>query len=194
MKTFLITEDEKNRILNMHKRSSANHYLMEQPSTPDEYKDLIGKTVKFTFNRMDKVMSTASPNDVWYKEELLKELDTDDKEIYNDIIKKPIIGRIKEVKGLDLGGDTYVLITLNNLNTELGFGTFGLKNDEVTYFCGKGVFDMDIDVRQGTFFKDKIVRSFYSCETLSNFLEKKLPCGNFDFSMKGTDTLPGTLS
>ena len=32
MKSNLITEEEKNRILNMHKKRSANHYLVEQGS------------------------------------------------------------------------------------------------------------------------------------------------------------------
>ena len=32
MKKFIITEEEKSRILNMHKSISANHYLMEQGS------------------------------------------------------------------------------------------------------------------------------------------------------------------
>ena len=30
MKSFIITESEKNRILNMHKSATSKHYLMEQ--------------------------------------------------------------------------------------------------------------------------------------------------------------------
>ena len=89
MKTFLITEDEKNRILNMHKTRTANHYLNEQSSSGtrppiNEYKELIGKSVIFSFNRMNKVTSKASPGDVWTNEELLKTLDFDDKEVFKE--------------------------------------------------------------------------------------------------------------
>ena len=198
MKTFLITEDEKKRILNMHKTRTANHYLNEQSSSGtrppiNEYKELIGKSVIFSFNRMNKVTSKVSPGDVWTNEELLKTLDFDDKEVFQDIIKKPIRGRIKEVRGLSMTGGAYVIISLDNLNNELGFGIGGTQN-EVSYTCGKGLFDVDLDIRQGVFFADKMVNAYYSCESLSNFLEKKLPCGNFDFSMNDNDSLPGTLS
>ena len=44
MKSNLITEEEKNRILNMHKKRSANHYLVEQSilSMPETGQDVIG--------------------------------------------------------------------------------------------------------------------------------------------------------
>ena len=44
MKSNLITEEEKNRILNMHKKRSANHYLVEQGilSMPETGQDVIG--------------------------------------------------------------------------------------------------------------------------------------------------------
>ena len=198
MKTFLITEDEKNRILNMHKTRTANHYLNEQTGsgsrpTINEYKELIGKSVIFSFNKMNKVTSKVSPGDVWTNQELLNTLDVDDKEVYTDIIRQPIRGRIKEVRGLNLTGGAYVIISLDNINMELGFSMGGTEN-EVSYTCGKRLFDVDLDIRQGTFFADKTVNAYYSCESLSDILEKKLPCGNFDFSMKDNDTLPNTLS
>ena len=42
-------------------------------------------------------------------------------------------------------------------------------------------------------FKKKDLGHFYII-LLYNILEKKLPCGNFDFSMNDNDSLPGTLS
>jgi hypothetical protein len=41
MKNLIITEQERKRILGMHKSATSNHYLMEQD---DEYDDLISKT------------------------------------------------------------------------------------------------------------------------------------------------------
>ena len=52
MKSNLITEEEKNRILNMHKKRSANHYLVEQsgnnptpkkPSLPEPFIHILDK-------------------------------------------------------------------------------------------------------------------------------------------------------
>ena len=34
MKKFIITEDERSRILGMHKKSTSRHYLNEQPTEP----------------------------------------------------------------------------------------------------------------------------------------------------------------
>jgi hypothetical protein len=200
MKTFLITEDEKKRILNMHKTRTANHYLSEQLMSgdpiPNEYKDLIGKTVIFKYKNTIEITSKSSPGDVWH-EDAIKELGTEDKRVYDDVINSPIRGKIIAVMGAS-SNDAMVRLTVKNISTELGFSFYN-NEDNIIYRCGTNTFETDIEISQaasvnGPFFEDKIVNVGYTCPSLSQYLEKKLPCGNFDFSMKDTDTLPGTLS
>ena len=200
MKSNLITEEEKNRILNMHKKRSANHYLVEQLSsgdpTPDEYKDLIGKSAIFEFKKIIKVQTKGVSGDEWY-EVPTNELGPDDKLVYDDVINNIIRGTISNVIGVNQGNLAFVRLVLTNISTKLGFGILDDK-DEVRYQCGRNFFKVDIDLSQskkGDFFKDKVVSVGFTCPLLSDYLEKRLPCkGGFDFSMNDTDILPDTLS
>lgn len=201
MKTFLITEDEKNRILNMHKTRTANHYLNEQlmsgDPVPNEYKDLIGKTVIFKYKNTIEITSKSSPGDTWY-EDTIRELGDEDKKVYDNVINSPIRCKIIGVMGANFGNNAIVRLTVKDISPELGF-SFISNEDNVTYTCGTNTFDADIEISQaasvnGPFFEDKIVNVGYTCPSLSQYLEKKLPCGNFDFSIKDNDSLPGTLS
>ena len=201
MKTFLITEDEKNRILNMHKTRTANHYLNEQlmsgDPVPNEYKDLIGKTVIFKYKNTIEITSKSSPSDVWY-DDTIRELGPEDKGVYDDVINSPIRGKIIAAIGSTSDNFAIVQLTVKNISPELGFSLFSEK-DNIIYRCGTNTFEADIEISQaasvnGPFFEDKIVNVGYTCPSLSQYLETKLPCGNFDFSMKDNETLPNTLS
>lgn len=199
MKSNLITEEEKNRILNMHKKRQANHYLVEQLSSgdpvPDEYKDLIGKNAILKFKKIIKVEDTLNPGDVWYGDALpTNELGSDDKLVYDDAINNIIRGTISNVFGINKGNNAGVVLSLTNISTKLGFGILDGKN-KVRYECGTNIFNVDINFSQskrGDFFKGKVVTVGFTCPLLSDYLEKRLPCGGFDFSKNDTNRLPDT--
>ena len=200
MKSNLITEEEKNRILNMHKKRSANHYLVEQLSsgdpTPDEYKDLIGKSAIFEFKKIIKVQTKGVSGDEWY-EVPTNELGPEDKLVYDDVINNTIRGTISNVIGVNQGNYASVRLVLTNITAKLGIGFINDK-DNVRYQCGRNFFKVDIDLsqsttRRGDFFKDKVVSVGFTCPSLSDYLEKRLPCkGGFDFSKNDTNRLPDT--
>jgi len=65
---FLITEDERERILGMHKRATASHYLFEEESVTTTTTTVAGSTPAVTQKPESQIL-TANDRDYAYKKE-----------------------------------------------------------------------------------------------------------------------------
>jgi hypothetical protein len=145
------------------------------------FDDLIGKTVKFT--AIPSLTTWINSEYEEYTEESfdIEPLSNEDRIVWNGLKNfYDIKGRIKSIRVQTAGEG--VEITLNDL-----------QGNSTQYFGGEGMFyscdeeTFNFDYRQtstdDTFFSDGIFRYYFSNKKLSENLENRLPCGNFDFAM-----------
>ena len=152
MKTFIINEEEKKRILGMHKSSTSNHYLIKEQEE-DSYSDLYGKTVTYKdestgveikgkINNLVKV----EPNDIFISHDYFAVTNPDE--------------------------TGYVA----NMGPSKGTVYYGCKTK--TFFIDLVERSTVIDPQKGPITKigNKKNIGTFTCEGLSNILQQRYPC------------------
>lgn len=150
------------------------------------FDDLIGKTVKFT---------TIPSETIWFNSEFdeyteesfeLEPLSQDDMIVWRSYNKEfNLRGKIKNVRVLT--GDIGVEIIINNLQGGDLVWSQGLSR--ITYVCDEEKFSTRLEskeLKDDTFFSDGFFEFTLSNKKLSENLQNRLPCGNFDFVMNNS--------
>ena len=151
--------------------------------------NLIGKTVVL------KPKEFLNVDDKWFKDSFETEpLGRMDKFFYEYIQKNPIKGTIINPRGFMNNLVRFEVKPLDNIV----FGGFpGSWSINLSYECGSNTFIVYLHCKNDkSWFFEKTIEMEYTCVGLSDELENRLPCGNYDFSKNdmGDNETPNTFA
>jgi len=150
------------------------------------FDDLIGKTVKFTTIPSETKWVNSEYNEYTEESFKLQPLSQDDMIVWSSYNEEfNLRGKIKSVRVLT--GDIGVEIIINNLEGGALEWSQGLSR--ITYVCDEEKFSTRLEtkgLRDETFFSDGFFKFTLSNKKLSENLQNRLPCGNFDFVMNNS--------
>lgn len=189
MKKFIISEEEKNRILFMHKNRILQEQVTFEPTITTKkvkgLKDLIG--LKIVFEPIEAT-TIVGDGDKW-------ELNTPssqtlggiEEKIVNKLESHKVKAKIKDVVGISSDA---IRIDLEPLDRDLVGGNF-LKVDLMFFKCGEDTFSSLIKLKDlvspTEWLHDKFLNITYSCDSAKDLLNQMLPCTGFDLSKADTD-------
>lgn len=183
---FIISEQEKSRILNMHKMSTIKNYLTEQKN---DYDAIVGKTAYFTVKGIESIKDLKT-KDAWYSNfnQLEQPLTDNDQQRIKYLSEKDEYGKIKSVELLYTGIKAIKITITSDMDLPLSIESE--KEITLTYECNSGIFTAThefafLPADSKSWFLDKIMHINYTNEKLSAYLDSIMPCSKdaFDFSM-----------
>ena len=153
------------------------------------FEDLIGKSVVL------KPKAFLGVDDKWFKPELDKEtFNRRDKSFYEYIQKTPVKGTISYVKSIT---SDKIIFDIKVFDDVIWDGMGRYWEVSLSYECGTNKFIGEMDNKTETsWFFAKTVKMEYTCVGFSDALEKRLPCGNYDFAKNdmGDNETPNTFA
>jgi len=94
MSKLIITEEEKSRILGMHKTRTSKHYLMEQETVPDS------EWQQFGTSMMKEYVEKFHSRELEETKEMFKRLDKNPNDAYNQVYRENMSMIDKKLKDM----------------------------------------------------------------------------------------------
>lgn len=192
MKKFIITEEEKSRILNMHKTMTKRNYLINEDTNPD-YKPLYGKTVKLTPVNIVE-MTDVETNDYYDFDEYISQqtLGDKDKSFIESLKNNPLIGTVSPIPS---GYDDMNSSDTHRINVQLEGNALGIPNIFFRYKCNTEYFFTKFFIKPqlSTTFANFYIKIEYKCDGLKDVLDGMYPCKT-DFAKVDTTEIPDNLA
>jgi hypothetical protein len=193
---FIISEEEKNRILGMHQDVTKKRYLAEQKN---DYDAIVGKTAYFTIKEISDI---TDGKDTWTSDfnELDEPLTDNDRRTIRFWSEQDEYGKIESVKLFYVGTKTIHVTITSNMNIPTLVIPSSSREVVFTYTCNSGVFTTERTFKNSTdtdsWLKDKRMLVDYTNEKLSTYLDSIMPCSKdaFDFAKSGGNEVPNNFA
>jgi hypothetical protein len=154
--------------------------IINESTPPDKVKfdDLIGKTVKFVADPELTVYINEEGKE-YTKESFENEPfgDYSDSTFWDYFNNSEVKGIIKDMHSISTGEAVFIDIT--------DLGGYNILSTSIIYECGTKRFEIELKISKNLkgFFSGGKIIIFATNKKLSENLENRLPCGNFDFAM-----------